>query len=189
MRSRTFPLGLLLELPNCTPIPVSALLWLLHKVHPPALGTLMLHSLKPRESVRYSGNLMTPFLSLLSLFNNPLFLPCSKPPESFFWWSSHGFTKVHHLLMFLLLVLIPGNSRGTTHWVLSLRPTMPLGDLSEMEFYLPFKKKAFEHTCLHFPGSTGTIKRIYATHKTIYSPAVASFKSWWERDLNWSGVK
>lgn len=134
-------LWLLLQLPNCTPIPEWAPLCLLHRVHSPVLGPLMLHSLKLWDSVRYSGNLVPPFLPVLPLFNNPLFLQCSKQPESFSWWLSHGFMKVRHLLMFLLLGLVPGNSRGTTHCVFSLRPTTPLGDLSEMQFYLPLSKK------------------------------------------------
>lgn len=46
-------------LPNCSPIPVSALLWLPLKLRLSTLSPLLLHSLKLGDSVHYSGNLLS----------------------------------------------------------------------------------------------------------------------------------
>lgn len=64
-----------LEIPTCAPIPVSALLWLPSISCPPSLNPLMTHNLRLWDLVRYSGDLLSPFLQLLPLQNNPLFPP------------------------------------------------------------------------------------------------------------------
>lgn len=69
------PFWVLLELPNCVPIPMVDLLWLPHKLWPPSLSPIMLISLRVRDLVHYSGNLVSPFLPLLPLFNNLFFPP------------------------------------------------------------------------------------------------------------------
>lgn len=71
--TQNIPLWVLLELPSCVPTPVSALLWLPHRPHPSPSRPLMLHSLQLWDSVHYSDNLISLFLPLLSLLNNPVF--------------------------------------------------------------------------------------------------------------------
>lgn len=92
------PLWVLLEVPNCAPVPISALLWLPPKMRPPSASPLMIHSLKLWDSIRYSGKLMSPFLPLLPLLNNPMFPPGLEQPHIFSWWPTHGFSLVRHFL-------------------------------------------------------------------------------------------
>lgn len=84
--------------PNSGPTPLSALPWLPYKLRPTSLSPLMRHSLKLWDSVRYSGNLMSPFPPLLPLLNIPWFPTGLDQPDSFSWWSTHGFTEFWHFL-------------------------------------------------------------------------------------------
>lgn len=128
--------------PECT-IPLTALLWLPHKLLSPFLSPLMHHSLKLWDSDRYSGNLMSPFLLILPLFNNPLFslgldrLSSSPETWSLLWWSTHRFTEICHFL--LSHTLPPWSSCQDTHWVSLLRHNLSY----------PCYKTLFEHLCPH----------------------------------------
>lgn len=77
--SSDIPLGVLIELPNCAPLSIQVLLRLPQKLRQTSLSPLMQHSLKLWDSVRYSISLMSHFLPLLPITNNPLFPPWALP--------------------------------------------------------------------------------------------------------------
>ncbi|CAI9558365.1 unnamed protein product [Staurois parvus] len=97
--SSDVPLWVLLELPNCAPIQPSALLWLPPALRPISLSPMLLHGLRVWDSVRYSSGLMSPFLPLLPIVNNPLFPPGLDHPRAFSWWVAHGFSQVRHFFL------------------------------------------------------------------------------------------
>lgn len=172
-----FPLWLLLKRANCAPIPVSALLRLSHKLCP-----LMRHSLKLWDSVHYSGNLMSPFILLLLLFNNPPFPPGFAQPGSFSCWLTYGFTEVCHFLSFHTFTC--WTSLQETHEAppvefFLLCPTAPLGVFAETQLLLPIPKNCFQ---THLP-SLFWLPRIYFYLNAIDPPAVMSYNLRWERDL------
>lgn len=59
-------------------------------------------SMTPTEAkpsyAMYSSSLMSPFLPLLSITNNPLFPPGLDQPQAFAWWTFRCVTQVRHLL-------------------------------------------------------------------------------------------
>ncbi|CAI9590159.1 unnamed protein product, partial [Staurois parvus] len=74
------------------------LLWLPPTLRLRALSPILLHGLQVWDLVCYSSGLMSPFLPLLPITNNPLFPPGLDQPRAFSWWVANGFSQVRHFL-------------------------------------------------------------------------------------------
>lgn len=82
----------------CPPITMPTLLWLPHNLCPSTLSPLMHHSLQVWDSVRYYTCLMSPFLPLLPITNDPHCPPGLDPTQEFSWWVTNWFSHVRHFL-------------------------------------------------------------------------------------------
>lgn len=138
-------------------------------------------------SVRYSSKLMSPFLPLLPLLNNPMLPPGLEQPHVFLWWPAHGFSQVCHFLRSHTFPKWSSVQEALEapsvkffcyiqlwHWITSLRHN---------DTFL-YHKITFEHTCLHSPCAPVTISIIYSFLSSNSASTSLSYVLKWEQDLS-----
>lgn len=102
------------------------------------------------------------------------------------WWTSHGFTHVHHFLTRPLVLFTLGLPLGNIQHeaphpgtlLIFATPALDMSLFQTSDF--PFKKTNFEHTCCHSPGSPGLISTIYAILNACAPLSAISYVGHWK---------
>lgn len=131
-----------LELLTSEPILITALLWLPYKLHLPSLSPLKLHSLKTWDSVCYLDNLMSSFLPILLILNNPLFPLDMEQPDVYM-------VVVSWVPTYSIFYLLGSHCKKLMRFppwsFLLLNTTLTLDNDSTQNFFFSLSNTSFAH--------------------------------------------
>lgn len=180
------PVWALIDVMDTDPIPLSSIHWLPPAQRPKMLNPVLAYTLFIWDSIKYSANLISPHLPLLSWLNCPMFPP-GLESQSFDWWKQRNLTSVH--------------SRLTLRGICSFQSLRDSRDIPERErfHYIqihhfiasllkqqphPIFPTAFEIRCRSNLTTNGLISLLYSSILNNVSSGPPPYCVQWETDLS-----